>query len=260
MGSPGDGEYLAMLRIPDRVPVMRQRWRRLGFLHWTVEPDAIKRLLPPGLELDTWEGLAYVGIVPFTIRGTRPPFLPAVPGVLSFHEVNVRTYVHHDSGEPGVWFFSLDAASRLAVWGARLTYKLPYFFARMSLTEQPADVVTFRSRRADEKADFGCTYQPTEDVKPAAAGTLEFFLVERYLLYSWDGANLRSARVWHQPYPLQSGRVHHLSQDLLSAAGISIPAGQAPLVHVAREVDVRIYRPKLVRARRSVRANATTRT
>ena len=151
---------------------MRQRWRRLGFLHWTVEPEAIKSLLPPGLELDTWDGLAYVGIVPFTIRGTRPAFLPAVPGVLSFHEVNVRTYVHHESGEPGVWFFSLDAASRLAVWGARLTYKLPYFFARMSLTEQPADVVTFRSRRADEKADFGCSYQPTEDVKPAAAGTL----------------------------------------------------------------------------------------
>ena len=249
MAALDGNDYLAMRRRPDRIPVMRQRWRRLGFLHWTVEPSALRSLLPPGLELDTWDGLAYVGIVPFTIGGTRPPFLPAVPGLSSFHEVNVRTYVRHEGGAPGVWFFSLDAASRLAVWGARLTYRLPYFLARMSLAEQhPSDAVTFRSRRAYGRADFSCTYQPTEDVKPAAAGTLELFLVERYLLYSWDGANLRSARVWHQPYPLQTGRIHELDENLAAAAGISIQAGQAPLVHVAREVDVRIYRPELVRA------------
>ncbi len=109
--------------------VMRQRWLHLLFLHWTAPAAALQRLLPAGLEVDVHEGRAYVSLVPFTIRGVRPP--------LSFHEVNLRTYVRCAGGPPGVWFFSLDAASRLAVLGARAWYRLPYHHARMRMTCVP---------------------------------------------------------------------------------------------------------------------------
>jgi hypothetical protein len=112
-----------------------------------VDPMAIAPLLPPGLELDTWEGMAYLGAVPFKVRGSRLPFLPAIPVVSSFHELNLRTYVHRQGRDPGVWFFSLDAASWLAVWGARTAYKLPYFHASMALRISLERVVSFSSRR-----------------------------------------------------------------------------------------------------------------
>src|SRR5262249_29684602 len=121
MTGPSDDERLRMRERPTGVAVMRQVWRHLGFLHWKVEAEAVARLLPPGLEVDRFEDEAWVGVVPFTIPSTRPPFAPP------FHEVNVRTYVHRAGRDPGVWFFSLDAASRLAVAGARIAYRLPYF-------------------------------------------------------------------------------------------------------------------------------------
>jgi uncharacterized protein len=201
MSEVPDAERLRMREPPPGVPVMRQTWRHLAFLHWTVDAAAVARLLPPGLDVDTFGGEAWLGVVPFTIPRTRPPLAPP------FHEVNVRTYVHRRGREPGVWFFSLDAASRLAVAGARLAYNLPYFHARMHMTVA-GDSITYASRRTGRGRDpdpprIDCSYAPTGPASPAQPGTLEFFLAERYLLYAWDHRRLRAARVEHAPYPLQ---------------------------------------------------------
>ena len=246
-----DIERLRWRQPPSEAPLLRQRWCDLAFLHWSVDPARLAPLLPPRIQLDTWEGRAYIGIVPFAIRGTRPPPLPPLPGIGSFPEVNLRTYVHRNGRAPGVWFFSLDAGSRLAVWGARLAYKLPYFFARMSISRGPEGTVIFNSRRTerDGRARFECRYRPIGAAAEAEAGTLAFFLLERYLLYSWDDRLLRSARVWHRPYPIAPGRVDGLIEELTTSAGIPEHGSEPPLVHYARDLDVRIYRPGPVRER-----------
>jgi hypothetical protein len=239
---------------PAERPVMRQIWRHLGFLHWPVDRDALAPLLPPGLEPDTFGGVAYVGIVPFTISLSRTASF-AVPLAPKFHELNLRTYVHRKGRSPGVWFFSLDAASHLAVVAARLTYGLPYFYARMSMQvngEPTSPTIVYESRRGGRTKGSGGSgtfrgrYGPTGPVAAAAPGTLEFFLVERYLLYAWNGRSLSEARVHHAPYPVQSATVADLTETLTSAAGLSQPSGAPAHVHYSREVDVHIYRPHRV--------------
>jgi uncharacterized protein YqjF (DUF2071 family) len=249
MASPvPDFERLRMRERPASLPLMRQRWQRLAFLHWSVDPIALSALLPPNIELDTWEGKAYVGIVPFGVRGSRAAFLPPIPGLSNFNELNVRTYVHRRGRDPGVWFFSLDAASLLAVWGARAVYKLPYFHASIAL-QHSQDSTSFSSVRAasEQQPQFACSYQPASAPAPVAAGTLEFFLIERYLLYSWDDRRLRTARVWHQPYPVSEARIHRLSQNVAAAVRIELDPECAPIAHYSEGVDVRIYPPSLVR-------------
>jgi uncharacterized protein YqjF (DUF2071 family) len=233
---------------PAQRAVMRQLWQHLGFLHWPIDADAVARLLPPGLGVDTFGGTAYVGIVPFTIPLSRSAMF-GVKVAPAFHELNLRTYVHRAGHDPGVWFFSLDAASRLAVWGARFGYHLPYFHARMSMVvsgdgHDDAPVVAYESIRAWNGAAFRARYQATGPAAPAAAGSLEFFLVERYLLYAWNGRELRAARVHHIPYPVQPATATEVSQTLTPAA--SLPATAGPPTHVcyAREVDVRIFAPR----------------
>jgi uncharacterized protein len=243
-----DVERLRIRKRPNERPVMREIWRHLGFLHWPVAVGAIARLLPPGLEVDTFDGVAYVGIVPFTIPLTRTAFFPGLPLAPAFHEINLRTYVHRAGRDPGVWFFSLDAASRLAVAGARAAYRLPYFHARIRIGEGVANgekQIDFEARRSSAAVDahFACRYGPTGEVAPAAHGSLEFFLAERYLLYAWTGRALQSARVFHHPYPLQQAVVVDLDETLLSAADLPIEKSAPAFVHYAREVDVQIYRP-----------------
>src|SRR5262245_7454885 len=196
---------------PDGRPVMRQIWRHLAFLHWPVAPDAMPGLLPPGLELDTFRGTAYVGIVPFTIPLTRTGRLGA-PMAPAFHEINLRTYVHRGGRDPGVWFFSLDATSRLAVAGARFWYGLPYFAADITLHDG-GGWIDYRSRRRDATAaTFVARYQPTAPAAEAAPGSLELFLAERYLLYARSRRGLRMARVHHAPYPLQPASAADVEQ------------------------------------------------
>jgi uncharacterized protein YqjF (DUF2071 family) len=247
---PTDDERLrareAPAERPAERPVMRQIWRHLGFLHWPIDAAALAPHLPVGLEVDTFEGVAYLGLVPFTIPLSRTPRL-GVPLAPAFHEVNLRTYVHRGGREPGVWFFSLDAQSRLAVAGARAAYHLPYFHARMSLEVTGDSTVTYRSqRRAAVAAEFAGQYAPTGPAAPAAVGTREFFLAERYFLYAWNGRRLSSASVHHAPYPLQPAAASDVRETLASAAGLPAPDGPPPLVHYAREVDVRIFRPRRV--------------
>lgn len=227
---------------------MRQSWHHLLFLHWEVPPSALQALLPPGLDLDTFEGKAYVGLVPFTLTGVRPILVPPLPWVSSFHEVNVRTYVHAGGRDPGVWFFSLDASSTIAVAAARAAYHLPYFRSEIDFTasDESMPLIDFRSRRDDDRgatpADSRIRYRPLESaIEHAAPGTLDHFLVERYILYSADEANtLYRARVHHQSYPLQRVELLDLDETLVWAAGIR-RSEQPQLRHYAREVDVKVY-------------------
>jgi uncharacterized protein YqjF (DUF2071 family) len=225
---------------------MRQNWHQLLFLHWIVAPEPLRPLIPAGLELDLFEGQAYVGLVPFTMTGVRPVWAPAVRWLSNFHETNLRTYVHYAGRDPGVWFFSLDAANLVAVALARTFFHLPYYHARMSLTLEPdSGTIAYASRRLhsrDRPATCAVRCTPTGTAAPARAGTLEHFLVERYLLYAHDPrrGRLYRGQVHHTPYPLQSVEVSAIDETLLVAAGIDRPR-EAPLAHFARGVSVEVF-------------------
>jgi uncharacterized protein YqjF (DUF2071 family) len=255
VGDVSDQERLRMRERPTGRAVMRQVWQQLGFLHWPVDIEALRRLVPAALDIDLFEGVAYVGIVPFTIPQTRAVGLGA-PMAPAFHEINVRTYVHRGGREPGVWFFSLDASSQLAVAGARVAYRLPYFMAEIAI-ETTIDPGTgllglkYRCGRRRSPAAFHGRYLPVGPVAEAAPGSLEFFLAERYLLYSWSGGILKTARVHHAPYPLQPGAAGDVVQTLTYVAGMPLAAcqGTPPLVHYAHTVDVEIFGPRLDKER-----------
>lgn len=234
-------DRIAPTRRPDRAARGYQRWQQLTFVHWRISEAVLRPLVPEELAIDTYDGAAFVGIVPFTMLGVRPRWAPAVPGVSRFHETNVRTYVHRRTTEPGVWFFSLDAANRLAVWAARTFWHLPYHHARMSL-EVGDGTVRYASTRRRGEARFRGTCQPAGEPRAAEPGTLEHFLAERYLLYARarDG-RLRRGQVHHAPYPLQPATLADWDESLLAAAGIARPAEQAPLVHFAAGVDVEVF-------------------
>jgi uncharacterized protein YqjF (DUF2071 family) len=222
---------------------MRQNWHHLLFLHWAVGPEQLRPLVPLELELDLFEGRAYVGLVPFTMTGVRPVWAPAVPGLSSFHETNVRTYVHRAGRDPGVWFFSLDAANPIAVALARTFFHLPYYHARMRLTLESGAVAYASQRRRAGAAPASCAIRarPTGSAGPAQAGTLEHFLAERYYLYTTHRSQLYRGQVHHSPYPLQTADVLALDETLLAAAGIRRPE-EAPLAHFARSVSVEVFR------------------
>ena len=202
----------------------------------------LQALVPPELTIDAFEGKAYVGLIPFTLSGVRPVLTPPIPWLSDFHEINVRTYVHRDGRDPGVWFFSLDASSTLAVGAARAFYKLPYFYSTIDFSAEGP--IEFVSRR-EEPVGARIVYRPVEGpAAPAAPGTIEHFLVERYLLYAADDDHqLYRARVHHQPYPIQRADVLELQETLIWAAGIRRPSS-IPLRHYARGVSVGIDPPE----------------
>jgi uncharacterized protein len=237
--------------VADRsvTAVIRQRWEDLLFLHWRVKPAEMAGLLPPGLTLDTFDDQAYVGLVPFTVPVNRLLWLPA-PLSPPFHEVNLRTYVKGPGGDPGVWFFSLDASSRMAVFGGASVYSLPYHHARITFSpEQDGESggrgwIRFESRRVKgDPVDCAMRYRPAGAPGPAAAGTLDHFLIERYVLYAWTGSRLLRGRVRHAPYAVQQAEVEGLRERLTEAAGVTRPEG-APLAHYASGVSVDICWPR----------------
>jgi uncharacterized protein len=212
-------------RRPDGSPAGLQKWRSLLFVHWEVPAQVLRALVPPQLEVDTFDGRAFVGLVPFEMHDVRPSrFLPAVPTARRFEETNLRTYVHLGGRHPGVWFFSLDASSALAVLGARAFFHLPYWHAKMH-TARTGDRVVYRSERHWEggsAATLDVTYEVGEELGPAAVGTLEHFLAERYFLYALTGSNvLLRGQVHHTPYPLRRARIAELDESLVEAAGIA---------------------------------------
>jgi uncharacterized protein YqjF (DUF2071 family) len=242
-----DADRVALTRRPEGRPVMYQNWRKLLFLHWEVPADSLRKLLPEGLELDLFEGRAFVGLVPFTMEGIRPRGLPAVRWLSNFHETNVRTYVHHRGGQPGVWFFSLDAANAVGAALGRRWFGLPYYYARMSLSAVESEGVLrlfYASKRLYPDPRPALTRIEAEvrsPVEPARVGTLEYFLAERYLLYSPSkGGILFTGRVHHTPYPLQVAEVSSLDESVLLASGIERPDAR-PLAHYASGVDVEVF-------------------
>ena len=180
---------------------MRMRWRDLLFAHWVVDVDVLRPLVPASLDIDTFDGRAYVGVIPFAMEDVAPRGLPAVPYLSAFPEVNVRTYVRHGEVD-GVWFFSLDAGRRLAVEGARRGFHLPYFHARMSLERDGQDV-RYRSERLDRRgrpAMLDVRYRPTGPVAPAAPGSLDAWLTDRLRLFAADRrGRLSMTSIAHRP-------------------------------------------------------------
>ena len=187
--------------MPDEPWTSAQTWVDLAFLHWRVDVDLLRPLVPQDLELQTFEGAAYLGIVPFVLADLRLRGLLPVPRLSTFPELNVRTYVAHGD-RPGVWFLSLDAGSRLMVEGAKRFYKLPYEHARMH-SERVDELVHYESSRPG--AAFSARYRGDGDLFHAAPGSLEEFLVERYCFYTADGGRLYRAEVHHAPWTLQHG-------------------------------------------------------
>lgn len=212
-----------------------QTWSDLLFVHWRVPAAELRPLLPPEVVVDEFDGSAWIGLVLFHMSGVRPWWFPTLPGVSEFHETNVRTYVTC-RGEPGVWFFSLEAANSLAVRVARWRWRLRYFFAEMSIARRDSQI-EYHSRRlspplgqTDVAAEIGDWLPNGGPQGEARPGTLEFFLAERYLLFT-ELAPGRIARgqVHHRPYPLQTATLQRCEQSLLSAAGINVAT---PPAHV----------------------------
>jgi len=245
---PSLSERNAATRRPRGRAVVHQRWAHLLFVHWQASPEALARLLPAGLDLDTFEGHAFVGLVPFTVTGTRPRWTPALPFFSRFHEVNLRTYVHRGGRDPGVWFFSLDAGSLLAVQGARAWYRLPYRLARIRLelgsggTGQEVSCEARRVWPGPLPAACSMRYGPAGAMAPAVPGTLEHFLIERYVLYGASRGRLYRARVHHPRYPVQAATVDGLEETFSRAAGVSLMGPALPSLY-AREVEVEVFPP-----------------
>ena len=220
-------------------PVGHQSWRRLLFLHWPVPVAALRPLVPAGLTLDLWEGTAYVSVVAFEVTEARASGVPAALG-LDFLETNVRTYVHVDGRDPGIYFFSLDAASALAVAGARVAFGLPYFPARGRMRRRGDRFDYAIQRRLPDAPGFRVSYVPESPLGPAPPGSLDHFLLERYLLHVERQIGLWAVQVHHRPYPVHGVRVHSLEDELTGAAGLVL-RGRPALAHYATQVDVDVF-------------------
>lgn len=225
---------------------MAQTWEDLLFAHWPVPVAELRRLVPSELPLDTFDGSAWLGVTPFMVRGLRLRLTPPLPLLSRFPELNVRTYVTV-GGRPGIYFLSLDAARRLAVWGARRAFRLPYFHARMR-TRRRDGVVTYSSERLSsdgEPATFQGLYRPRGARFVAAADSLEYFLTERYCLYTFDERlRVYRADIHHPPWPLQEAEAKIETNTMAEPLGIRLT--EEPLLHFARRQDVLIWRRSLV--------------
>lgn len=217
---------------------MAQTWHDLLFAHWPIKTELLRRIVPPQLPLDTFDGPCWVGVVPFHMSGIHARGLPPLPGLSKFPELNVRTYVARD-GKPGVYFFSLDAASLPAVWTARRFFRLPYFHASMS-AQVDGDSIRYDSRRHQTNAQFRGRYRPHGEVQRSDKGSLEHWLTERYCLYTVHGGRVFRGEIHHQAWPLQKAEAEIEVESVAAAAGISLPSSP-PLLHFARQLEVLIW-------------------
>jgi uncharacterized protein len=225
--------------VTTRPWVMGMTWLDLAFLHWRVPASSLERFIAPGLQLQTFDGDAWLGVVPFLMDDVRARGLPPIPGTHRFLELNVRTYVT-DGSRPGVWFFSLDAENPLAVRAARAAFHLPYMDARMRLEHRgnTLEYRSLRSHRGEPSANFHARYAPTGEAFTTTAGSLEHWLTERYCLYSAD----RTGRVYrgeirHVPWPLQPASVEILENTMAQPLGLDLNP-RPDLVHFVAKLEV----------------------
>lgn len=218
-----------------------QRWHDLLFLHWRMAASTVQSKLPPGLFVDTFDGDAWVGIVPFAMARVRPRWLPPLPGLSWFLELNVRTYVRDAEGVPGVWFHSLDCNQPIAVEIARRLFHLPYMHARMQ-ARRTADTLAYRSqRRGAPDAAWEYAWRTHGPGQPATNGTLEHFLVERYALYCADvRQRLYRGYVAHAPYRIHVPTVDRYDTGPAVLAGYDLPGAPASVL-AAEPVHVAIH-------------------
>jgi uncharacterized protein YqjF (DUF2071 family) len=222
---------------------MRQSWCDLLFAHWPVPASRLRGLVPAPLAIQEHSGTSWVGLVPFRMEGVMARPLPDLPGVSAFAELNLRLYVEL-GGKPGVWFVSLDAANRLAVWAARRFFHLPYFHADIDARDDGARV-HYRSvrRGAGPRVAFRGAYGPVAGAVEARPGSLEHFLTERYCLYAQDPSGaLHRTEIHHAPWPLEPARAEIAESTIGDAQGIPLP-GPPALLHFARRLDVVVWPP-----------------
>jgi uncharacterized protein YqjF (DUF2071 family) len=219
------------------------RWVDLAFMHWRVDASALRPLIPAALEIDTFDGSAWVGVTPFRMTDVHPVALPPIPTVRDFPELNVRTYVRRGAAS-GVWFFSLDAASQLAVFGARAVVGLPYFHASMLERRVGTDVhyESVRTGHRNEPAELRVRYRPTGGVFHSVPGSLEHFLTERYSLFSMRLERLLRVDIEHVPWPLQPASADIERNTMTASIGITLPDVK-PHVVFASSLDVWAHLP-----------------
>jgi len=221
---------------------MAQNWHDLLFAHWPMPAEALRRVVPAQLPLDTFEGQGWLGVVPFRMTGVRPRGVPPLPRLSAFPELNVRTYVTLD-GRPGVYFLSLDAGNSVAVWAARMTYFLPYYQARMGLHHEGARIhyTSHRIHRRAPRADLEATYRPVGPVFKAEPGSLDYWLTERYCLYTVSrGSRVFRCEIDHLPWSLQHAEAEIAVNTMVRPHRLTLPS-QKPLLHFSRLQPVRIW-------------------
>jgi hypothetical protein len=234
--------------------VMHMMWLDLLFAHWRVPAAVLRPLIPPALALDEFDGSAWIGVVPFRMSGVRPRLAPSVPGLSDFPELNVRTYVTKD-GKPGVWFFSLDAANRLAVRAARRVFHLPYMDAEMVCLDAPSPnpsplgrgvkYSSHRTHKGEPPADFAAAYGPTGEVFHAQPGSLEHFLTARYCLYAADAqGRVYRGEIDHPDWPLQPAWAEIERNTMTGPIGLTLPADRPHLLFT-RKLDVVAWLPQI---------------
>ena len=229
-----------------RVPVMLHRWRSVTFVHWAYDQAAVARLLPPGLEVETYDDAAWIGLIAFHMNDVRAPRVPAVPWLSNFPETNVRTYVRSADGRTGIWFFSLDAARLAAVAAGRATYGLRYCWSTMRVAVD-GNRIAYRSRRL-LPGPVGASCRLTAEVGGTTIeqGEFDTWLTERHTLFTRIAGRLASADAEHPPWILQPAAVLDLDESLLAAAGLGLPDGE-PKLHYSTGTEVRIGRWSIVR-------------
>lgn len=233
--------------MPQGNWLMTMSWLGLLAAHWRVTPDVLEDRIPPGLTLDTFDGDAWISIFPFEMDNVLTRGLTWSPWSPRFPELNVRTYVTADGDKPGVWFFSLDAASRVAVTGARTLFHLPYFRAKMSARRDGASII-YKSRRTHSgapPAEFSATYEPTGPGEYATPGSLDHWLMERYCLYANRSGTILRSDIHHRPWELRPVQAEIDVNTMFEAHNLAI--SDAPTqMHYAEDIDVLAWAPELV--------------
>jgi uncharacterized protein YqjF (DUF2071 family) len=227
--------------VPQSSWVMKQCWHDLLFMHWPLPVEVLAPFIPKGLSLDTFNGTAWIGIVPFRMSDIHLKFCPPIPGTSAFPELNVRTYVT-DGKKPGVWFFSLDAANLLAVKIARSWYHLPYFHADMSISEVEKNFHYKSQRRVQGtlKPEFSAEYRPVGESYLAQKGSFDYWLTERYCLYAAELGNLYRGEIHHAPWQLQPAQAKIFKNTLTPFLSTPLPNTE-PLLHFSRFQEVILW-------------------
>jgi len=218
--------------------IINQSWAKLLFAHWVIPVAVMRQVVPEQFELDLYEGQAYIGVVPFLMREVSPRYVPSLPWLSYFPELNVRTYVTH-SGQPGVYFFSLDACNPIAVWIARTFYLLPYFNAAMQCkvsVGSNGQQINYRSRRNSKTiCSLDVTYGPDGDIYRSRPGSLDYFLTERYCLFTLAHGHVYRGDIHHKPWPLQPAWAQWAENLMVEPLGLKLE-GQ-PILHYVENID-----------------------